>query len=137
MKKKLSSKPTWVSASDVGRAAFCPHSLELKNAGARVSEDAIKRRQRGDQLHDEHNQKVVEDSRCYIASYLYGVNDERTNRLRRFRDTVLIPHRSGRFLIDLYYLISPRLVSLAKKSKFVERAIAGVVNQIITRLIKE
>lgn len=122
-----------VSASDVGRAAYCPHYLQLKHSGAKVSASAKAARQKGNAKHDEFNQ-VATDKRCYVASYLYGPEDCRTERLRRFRDNYLIGSRTGRACIFCYYALSPALVSLAKRSNVVRDIVKGLVNRIVERL---
>ena len=76
----MSKKSDWVSASDVGRAEFCPKYLELKYSGAAVSETEEKARARGDAAHEQFNNEIKStDSRCFIASHLYGINDPRVS----------------------------------------------------------
>lgn len=122
-----------VSASDVGRAAYCPHYLQLKHSGAKVSAAAEVARKKGDVKHEEFNQKAV-DQRCYVASYLYGPYDCRTARLRKFRDDRLIGTLAGRACVSCYYTISPALVSLARRSKVVRRVVNSLVNCVVARL---
>jgi len=103
----------WVSASDAGRATFCPHYLELKNKGASPSK-AVILRAKGEEKHDELNRQA-EDRRCYIATHLYGPENSRTNLLRSFRDRQLAHYKLGRIFIQIYYLVSPPLVLVAKR----------------------
>lgn len=122
-----------VSASDVGRAAYCPHYLQLKHSGAEVSAAAKAARHKGDVKHDEFNRKAV-DQRCYVASYLYGPDDCRTHRLRKFRDDRLATSFAGRACVRFYYAVSPALVSLAKRSRFVRDIVNNLVNSVVARL---
>lgn len=109
-------KKQWVSASKVGRAAFCPKYLEHQCNNEPVSQPAIHARKKGDQSHDAKNKQVARDERCYIASYAFGLNDPRTNELRSFRDKYLQKIWLGRMLVLMYYQFSPYMVRLAKRS---------------------
>lgn len=123
----------WVSASDVGRAAYCPHYLELKNKGASPSKEAVILRAKGEEKHDELNRQA-EDPRCYIATYLYGPEDSRTNLLRSFRDRQLAHYKLGRIFIQIYYLVSPSLVLVAKKIPFVRAVSKSLVDSVVNKL---
>ena len=111
----------WVSASEVGQVMFCPHSLELKYKGAEVSESAHHRRAKGNFEHEQFNQRIKHaaqanrDQRCFIASQVYGENDPRTEQLRTWRDEVLMQTPIGRWMIRLYYALSPGLVKVCQK----------------------
>jgi|TARA_R110000782_G_scaffold263717_1_gene356506 hypothetical protein len=131
----MSKKSDWVSASDVGRAKFCPKYLQLKYGGAVVSEAAEKARARGDAAHEQFNTEIKStDSRCFIASHLYGINDPRTEMLRQFRDRVLMPNILGRFWVSVYYQASPWAVKLCRANSTVDLVIGKLVGCIIKRL---
>ena len=123
----------WVSASDIGRACYCPKSLTHKYAGTEVSQSAIAARRRGDAAHDALNQEV-EDTRCFVASHLWGVSDPRTLLLRRFRDEHLMRHLPGRYLVEIYYRLSPSLVVAARRFKPLDIALRWIAARIICRL---
>lgn len=126
----------WVSASDVGRAAYCPHYLELRDKGTKVSKSSERARVRGDVAHDEFN-KLAEDKRCYVASHLYGIDDERTETLRRFRDDNLVnlPGNTGKILISVYYRLSPVFIQAARALPGVDLCLRKTVDHIV-RMIK-
>lgn len=131
----MSKKSDWVSASDVGRAKFCPKYLELKYGGAAVSEAAEKARARGDAAHEQFNTEIKStDSRCFIASHLYGINDPRTEMLRQFRDRVLMPNILGRFLVNVYYQASPWAVKLCRRNSTVDSVAGKIVGWIVNQL---
>jgi hypothetical protein len=132
---KKRGKKIWVSASDVGRAAYCPHYLELKNRGVKASRQAEASRARGNASHDELN-RIAQDKRCYIASYLYGIDDKRTNALRSFRDKTLLCHRPGNVLVNIYYRLSPTLVTISSRCPVAERCLRYMVNGIIKRVME-
>ncbi len=120
----------WVSASDVGRAAFCPRYLNHKQAGAQVSKYAMAARTKGDIEHDKLN-KQAEDKRCYVASYAYGIDDPRTIRLREFRDENLVGNLPGRILVEVYYRLSPSLIDAAKQFHPLDVLLRRVIDKIV------
>ncbi len=131
--EKKPGKSNWVSASDVGRAAFCPYYLVHKQAGTSPSRHAEIAREKGTQSHQALNQ-LVQDSRCYIASALYGPNDKRTQCLRDFRDRYLLRHWVGRIFVTLYYYISPTLVVLSRHCQPLRQVLQTVVDAIVKRI---
>ncbi|WP_332908294.1 CFI-box-CTERM domain-containing protein [Zhongshania marina] len=78
--------------------------------------------------HDDLN-KSVSDSRCFVASHLYGATDERTESLREFRDQKLLGHLLGRALIHAYYAISPPLVALCQRFPVLDKVIKPLVDR--------
>jgi len=132
---KKRAKKIWVSASDVGRAAFCPHYLELKCKGVKASHQAEASRAKGDASHDQLN-RMAQDKRCYIASHLYGIDDSRTEALRSFRDKNLLNHRPGKVLVNIYYRLSPTLVSISSRISAVDQCLRFIVNGIVKRLLE-
>lgn len=54
--------------------------------------------------------RPASDRRCFVASAVYGLDDPRTEELRRFRDARLLPSVVGRFAVRIYYFTSPLLV---------------------------
>jgi len=132
---KNRGKKIWVSASDVGRAAFCPHYLELKNRGLKPSHKAQVARVKGNASHDEFNQ-MAQDKRCFIASYLYGIEDNRTKTLRSFRDNTLLRNRPGKALVSAYYRLSPILVTISSRNSFAKYCLRFIVNGIVKWILK-
>lgn len=131
----MAKKSDWVPASKAGRAAYCPHSLELDRAGAKVSAVAQKARIRGDAEHDTLNRiAAAQDKRCFVACHLYGVDDHRTQLLREYRDEVLVQNNLGRFAVSVYYRLSPFAVVAAKVFPFVNRALLFLVDSIVNLL---
>lgn len=74
------------------------------------------------------------DSRCFIASQVYGPQGAQTDALRAWRDRALMPSRAGRAFVALYYAVSPALVCLLKRSPritlAVRKALDGLVNRV-------
>jgi len=134
MKRRPSKQ--WVSASDVGRAAYCPHYLELKHKGVKPSKEALIARAKGEQSHERFNQQA-EDKRCYVATYLYGDDDVRTQDLRRFRDQHLAGHLMGQWFIRIYYRLSPSLVSVSKRVPAVNYLAKSLVDAVVKCIQKK
>ncbi|HBF07182.1 MAG TPA: hypothetical protein DHW71_04080 [Gammaproteobacteria bacterium] len=138
MNKNSSKKTPPVAASDVGRAAFCPHFLELKQQGHTPSKQAQYLMKQGSQAHADFNQSITraksKDKRCYIASYLYGIDDPRTESLRQFRDKKLLPHKAGRFFVSAYYRTSPFIITLAQKSSMINKLLNTAINGFMTKI---
>jgi hypothetical protein len=64
-----------------------------------------------------------QDDRCFIASYIYGIEDPRTCYFRSFRDQTLLPTRVGRLLVRIYYALSPLVVAACSRSNRLESSI--------------
>ena len=128
-----STKSKWVSASDVGRAAYCPHYLELKKRGAKPSKQAIAARAQGEVSHDALKRQA-EDKRCFIASHLYGIDGARKNLLRNYRDEKLANKYLGDVFIQTYYVLSPVLVFISRRLPFLDKILKKIVDHIVSRL---
>jgi|GEM_PF-937384 len=60
-------------------------------------------------------------SGCYIATCVYGSYDcDEVFQLRRFRDEKLSTTPIGRFLISLYYTLSPSMIKHIQRDSFLE-----------------
>jgi hypothetical protein len=51
------------------------------------------------------------DRRCFVASFLLGIDAPETRKLRQFRDRVLLRSTIGRIAVRTYYAVSPHLVA--------------------------
>ncbi len=130
---KSKRKTEWISASDVGRSEFCPNSVALKYAGTKPSRRAVAAQDRGHLKHEQFNRKISTDKRCYVASYLYGMEDQRTETLRRFRDNALQCSPGGRILIAVYYRLSPMVIEISKRSSWVDLVLRRIVDRLVLR----
>ncbi len=122
----MAKPPRLVSASDVGKAAYCPHSLSLQKRYA-YSSDA--RQRAGTKAHNALNESLLsgQDSRCFIATHALGAHDPDTQALRDWRDRVLMTTPFGRALVRFYYWSSPwlirRLLPGMRSTQFVARCL--------------
>lgn len=124
-----SKKVDWVSASDTGRASYCPHHLELKHKGSKPSTSAKSAMIKGDEAHNKLN-RIANDKRCFIATHLYGEDHRDTILLRKFRDKHLMNCWYGQLSIKLYYALSPTLVCLARRINLIDQALKITVDNI-------
>lgn len=74
------------------------------------------------------------DRRCFVASWALGPDDEDTERLRRWRDERLLGSAPGRLARDVYYAVSPVLISLLSPIPGA-RAVSARVVRLISRLL--
>jgi len=74
------------------------------------------------------------DSRCFIASQVYGIDARETNVLRCWRDQALLPRRTGRLAIGTYYAASSHLARLlpigSRRARWARRLLDRVVARV-------
>lgn len=97
---------------------------EARKVGVRAHADFHERTMRH---HNRREGASARDSRCFIASQVFGLVDPRTERLRRYRDERLLTTAAGRVLVWIYYRISPwvagRLVGRPRAGRVVGRGL--------------
>ncbi len=105
-----------VSASDVGKVAWCPHGASLIARGVKPDARHKVRTDRGTASHQKLTHDVIQsqDKRCFVASYAFGVNHPITCHLRMWRDQSLATRPAGRRFITAYYAVSPILISICQ-----------------------
>ena len=126
-------KSEWVSASDVGQAVACSKCLEKKYRGTEViSEQRQQAREFGDMKHDQFNKEIKsKDTRCFIASHVYGIDHPKTEVLRQFRDSELMKSAVGRVAVSLYYKVSPSFVKLCRRFSLVDLFFRFTVERVV------
>jgi len=67
---------------------------------------------------------------CFIATAAWGYNHWRTDRLRDFRDAMLLPNAPGRWLVDQYYTYSPEPASWVAKRPWMKRAVSFLLERL-------
>jgi hypothetical protein len=61
---------------------------------------------------------LLADANCFIATAAYGSSlDQHVNRLREFKNKILVPTWVGRKFVKLYYIISPPIAKLVAKNE--------------------
>lgn len=113
MNKKL------VSASKIGKMAWCPHGGSLQENGAIASAQSQAKADYGTDSHERLTAAAIEqqaqDQRCFVASYALGPNHAVTQRLRDWRDSYLGQRYIGRIFINAYYALSPSAIKLLSR----------------------
>ncbi len=67
------------------------------------------RRAQGISVHNKYYENLERDARCFIATAIFGQEAWQTELLRYFRDKNLLSNSIGRFLVKVYYKVSPTL----------------------------
>lgn len=135
-------KHGYLSATTIAQRSYCENQLVLDQKYDGEESDRIRlRRERGNEEHLRHHLTVQKygsrtDSRCFIATELYGQLAEETNLLRNYRDTVLMKRKLGRAFIDFYYAVSPSVVVLIKKYPFLRSIFTKSVNFVVSKVRK-
>ena len=74
---------------------------------------------------------------CYIATMVYGdYNSEEVLTLRNYRDTVLKNNLFGKYLIRIYYSISPIFVRTFKSNIWINALTKSILDRIVKKLNK-
>lgn len=74
---------------------------------------------------------------CFIATAAYGTpKAKEIDRLRDFRDEVLLPKRIGRFLVRIYYLTSPPVAEWISRKEWRRTLVRRIVIDPSLRLIE-
>lgn len=137
-----------VSATELAEMGFCEQKIRLKaQYGDRDTRESAQLRSQGKQNHLTHHHTTlhhhnrpdrdhlpVSDRRCFIASAVYGMDDPRTNELRKFRDERLLTFSSGRIAVLLYYRFSPVLAGLAQRHPGVRKVAIVVLDHVRRRI---
>jgi hypothetical protein len=104
-------RPRAVSASELAQMGVCERLVVFEHRfGKRSTKYQRKTIERGLKAHDRFYREGVlaseKKGRCYIATLVFGAGCE-TAALRVFRDPVLRPYATGRWLIGAYYWTAP------------------------------
>ncbi len=115
------SRPLTVSITKVVSAVYCEQKVVFDREYGDLRPQHVKAKaEEGIREHAkfefEGRVKQATDSRCFIASHVYGLNAPETNALREWRDRRLMPLLVGRWVVRVYYFISPLLLRLAGRS---------------------
>jgi hypothetical protein len=88
-----------------------------------------------EQIRKEEYLKLKEKQGCYIATIIYNdFNNPNVIILRNFRDKKLKKSILGRKFVYLYYRLSPNLIKIFYKSKFINNYTKKVLDYIIPTL---
>jgi hypothetical protein len=123
-----------IRASDLGKLAYCERKVHLDALyGDKAPEPVRQLRDAGTAAHARFETEG-QDRRCFIASCVYGIDAPQTNTLRSFRDRTLLPTSIGRYLVAIYYAVSPRLVPVLDRFPTIANAVRKVLDGIVRKL---
>lgn len=76
------------------------------------------------------------DSRCFVASWALGESDPDTQKLRQWRDAVLLSRPWGRLVVKCYYQVSPWGIGLAQMVRFPRAPIERLLRWGVRKWLK-
>lgn len=122
-KRKLAE---YTPATRLASMGFCERKIQIESQEEeRTTAKQRKAREEGNAAHmrfdaaarANHNApRSRTDSRCFVATCVFGPNAPRTNALRHWRDRCLAPTALGAALVATYYAISPGLVWVLRRA---------------------
>lgn len=134
-------KNKYLSATRIAQASYCENKIVLEQRHGKQESDKERiRRERGNEEHLRHHLAAIKygvpknDSRCFIATEIYGSLAHETNQLRNYRDTVLLNGLAGSALVATYYVVSPWIVKLLHVCPSLKAPIKVVLNHIVRRV---
>ena len=107
-----------------------PGALEFMNA-LHSSGVIVKNKENGNNVLIKAN-----DSRCFIASAVYGPIALETNILREWRDNRLLLCLPGRMLACFYYFVSPSMSKLIIKHDTLKKITRRLLDYFVTRILR-
>lgn len=81
------------------------------------------------------NQIYKESKKCYLATYVYGENHPTTMILRSFRDQKLQASVLGRAFINLYYYLSPKMITYSHQRPFIDQKLKKIISYLVEKVI--
>lgn len=129
-----------LSVSEIAESSYCERKVILERAHGRAEADEPTL-QAGTEAHKvfEHEQECARrainrstDSRCFIATHVYGGDAMETQQLRAWRDGSLLPHWYGRAFVRTYYRLSPSVVRLMARCP----VLIGPTKAILDRVLR-
>lgn len=76
------------------------------------------------------------DTRCFVATALWGEVDPRTQALREWRDSWLLKRPWGSAATRVYYRVSPLLVVAAARAPWLNAFLDAVLSAVVGRVAK-
>ena len=72
---------------------------------------------------------------CYIATTVYGNPDAwQVEKLRQYRDDVLMEYYIGRIFIRIYYFISPYFINIFKNVRPLNYAFRKLLDTVVNKI---
>lgn len=132
-------RPKSISATKLGELAICQKMafLTLRHGAPPPSPTRQAKLDLGTHIHERTEravQSTPKPSPCFIATAVYGQSHPNTMMLRTWRDQVLRQSARGRWLIAVYYRISPPIARFLGRHPRSARAARSVLNLVLVFL---
>ena len=86
---------------------------------------------------NQEKQKKEQQKNCYIATMVYNnIDHPNVERLRTYRDEVLLLNNFGYLLVKYYYKISPWVVKKFGKYNLLHSSAKFIIEEIILKHVK-
>jgi len=130
-----------LAATDLSKSAYCEQQVVLdRKYGAKRKEFVTQRASEGNRMHVKAHREAIRhlkrDSRCFIATSVYGPDASQTNRLRQFRDESLLSNWWGCLITDAYYAVSPWYVRVIERSASLHRLTTYMLDRLLCKIEK-
>jgi hypothetical protein len=76
---------------------------------------------------DETTPEKTEESKCFVATAIYGPHSAEAQILQRFRDRFLLKYSIGKSFVSFYYHISPYILQYMEKKGIMRIFIKKIV----------
>lgn len=132
--------PRAVRASELAQMGVCERLIVFEHRfGKRSTEHQRNAIKRGLKAHDRFYREGIlasdaiaasdKKGRCYIATLIFGLGHE-TTVLRMFRDRVLRPYATGRWLIGVYYKTAPSVCAMLERWPWLQPIVRTILRPI-------
>lgn len=126
-----------VAATTLAKQTRCERQMILdERYGQVLSKKAEASIANGNRVHELIYRKghtpSSKDTRCFIASVVFGIDADETVFLRQYRDRTLLAGRVGRSAVALYYRASPAIADFLRQHP----ACATVARWLLMLLIR-
>ena len=129
----MNSSNKHYTITEIVSAVYCEQKMILDRTHGAIELDAVRvKREAGIAQHKnfEDAGRRGRDSRCFIATAVYGPDATETNFLRAWRDRALMPTRTGRLLVRAYYRFSPLLLPVLPRHAWLKRLTKAFLDRV-------
>lgn len=132
-----------ISATELAKLGLCEVRLQLdaRYGQGRASRVQEQYKVRGREVHARalaaaEHAAPPRDSRCFIATALYGAHAPETEALRCWRDRFLRQHGLGRIVIRVYYAVSPPLAGYLLRHPGLAAGVRRVLDRLVAAVVR-
>lgn len=118
-----------VSAKELAEMGFCEKRVLLSHVhGQRLTPEQERGAKQGRLAHDRYHREGLaaasaagDDQRCFVATCLFGDDAWQVFALRCYRDDVLHRRQVGRWIVAVYYRVSPVACTVLTRLPWLQR----------------